>query len=135
MSKPKHILSAAVVVLNKENEILLLKSPKRDWEIPGGRVEKRESIRSGAIRETKEETGIDIEIIKYCGAYQNVQRSICSHLFLGKPIGGTFTTSEESLEIGYFPIEKALEMVKWSNYRDRILDCLNNEKHPFLIEF
>lgn len=87
-SPPKHIVSAATIVLNDEGEILLIKGPHRGWEMPGGQVEEGESIKEAAIRETKEESGIDVEIVKFCGIFQNVKRSICNTLFLAKPIGG-----------------------------------------------
>ncbi|WP_404451382.1 NUDIX domain-containing protein [Virgibacillus necropolis] len=135
MSVPKHIVSAATIVLNEQGELLLIKGPRRGWEMPGGQVEEGEALTDAAIRETKEETGIDIEIIKFCGIYQSVTRSICNTLFLGKPIGGNLTTSSESLEVDYFPLEEALEMVTWNNFRERITNCLEEEKHPFLVEF
>ncbi|HEU5139800.1 MAG TPA: NUDIX hydrolase [Bacillales bacterium] len=135
MNPPKHIVSAAVIVVNDENEILLIKGPRRGWEMPGGQVEEGESLRDAAVRETKEEAGIDIEVVKFCGIFQNVSGSICNTLFLGKPIGGQPTTSEESLETRYFPIEEALKIVTWKNFRQRIEYCLNEESQPFLIEF
>ncbi|MBU8733785.1 NUDIX hydrolase [Cytobacillus oceanisediminis] len=135
MLPPKHIVSAATIVLNEQKEILLIKGPRRGWEMPGGQVEEGESLKDAAIRETKEETGIDIEVLKFCGVYQNVSDSICNTLFLGKPIGGELTTSPESLEVGFFPVKKALEMVTWKNFRQRIEFCLNEKLHPFYIEF
>ncbi|WP_394186776.1 NUDIX hydrolase [Metabacillus halosaccharovorans] len=135
MPPPKHIVSAATIVINKEDKILLIKGPKRGWEMPGGQVEEGESLKDAAIRETKEETGIDIEVIKFCGVFQNVKNSICNTLFLAKPIGGVLTTSSESLEVGFYPIEKALEMVTWKNFTQRTEYCLDNELHPFYIEF
>lgn len=132
---PKHIVSAATIVLNSKNEILLIKGPKRGWEMPGGQVEEGESLTAAAIRETKEESGIDVEILKFCGIFQNVEKSICNTLFLAKPIGGTPTTSPESLEVGYFSIEEALEMVTVGNFRQRIEFCLDATKHPFFIDF
>ena len=103
--------------------------------MPGGQVEEGESIRDAAIRETKEESGIEVEIVRFCGIFQNVKKSICNTLFLAKPIGGELTTSSESLEVGFFPIEKALEMVTYSNFRERIERCLDESNQPFLIEF
>lgn len=134
MTPPKHIVSAATIVLNDQKEILLIKGPRRGWEIPGGQVELGESLKDAAIRETKEESGIDIEVIKFCGVFQNVDRSICNTLFLGKAIGGVPTTSAESLEVGFFPIKKALEMVTWKNFRKRIEYCLDDNVQPFYIE-
>ncbi len=135
MAPPKHIVSAAAIVFNKQGEILLIKGPRRGWEMPGGQVEEGESIRDAAIRETKEESGIDIEVIKFCGIFQNVDRSICNTLFLGKAIGGEPRTSSESLEVGFFPIQQALEMVTWKNFRKRIEYCLNDKAQPFYVEF
>ncbi|WP_442599985.1 NUDIX hydrolase [Neobacillus sp. D3-1R] len=132
---PKHIVSAATIVLNDQNEILLIKGPRRGWEMPGGQVEEGESLKDAAIRETKEETGIDIEIIHFCGIFQNVNRSICNTLFLAKPIGGQLTTSPESLEVEFYPIEQALEMVTYGNFRQRIEYCLDRSKQPFYIDF
>lgn len=55
---PKHIVSATAIVVNERNEILLIKEPKRGWEMPGGQVEEGESLKDAAIRETKEESRI-----------------------------------------------------------------------------
>ena len=131
----KHFVSAATIVLNDQKEILLIKGPMRGWEMPGGIVEEGESLKGAAIRETKEESGIDIEVLKFCGIFQNVNRSICNTLFLAKQIGGKFTTSSESLEVGFFPIKRALEMITIDNFRQRIEYCLDNRKQPFYVEF
>ena len=54
----------------------------RGWEMPGGQVEKGESLKDAVIREIKEETGVEIEVIKNCGVFQNVKECICDALFL-----------------------------------------------------
>ncbi|AMQ05271.1 NUDIX hydrolase [Sporosarcina psychrophila] len=131
----KHFVSAATIVLNDQKEILLIKGPKRGWEMPGGIVEEGESLKDAAIRETKEESGIDIEVLKFCGIFQNVDKSICNTLFIAKPIGGKLTTSPESLEVGFFPIEQVLEMVTFGNFGRRIEHCLDNSIQPFCVEF
>ena len=135
MAVPKHILSAAAIVINEKNEILLIKGPRRGWEMPGGQVEEGESLTDAVIRETKEESGIDIEVVKFCGIFQNLEGSICNTLFLGKPIGGELTTSPESLEVGFFPLEEGLRMVTWNNFRQRIEYCLDEKHHPFYVGF
>nr|WP_217365362.1 NUDIX hydrolase [Brevibacillus sp. HD1.4A] len=128
-------MSAAAIIVNDRNEVLLIKGPRRGWEMPGGKVEQGESIREAAIRETKEECGLDIEVTKFCGVFQNVSKSICNALFLARPIGGKLITTPECLESGFFPVEEALQKVTWSNFRQRISLCLQEEKHPFYVEF
>ncbi len=135
MNTPKHIVSAAAIVINEHNELLLIRGPQRGWEIPGGQVEEGESLSKAAIRETKEESGVEIEIVRFCGIFQNVSRSICNTLFLAKPVGGQLMATSESLESRFFPIEEALSKVQWQNFRERIEYCLKPEKQPFCIEF
>jgi 8-oxo-dGTP diphosphatase len=135
ISPPKHIVSAAAVVVNEKNEVLLIKGPRRGWEMPGGQVEEGESLKEAAIRETKEECGLDIEVIKFCGVFQNVSRSICNTLFLGRPVGGKLTRTPEALETGFFPIEEAVKMVTFLNFRERIEYSLDEKMQPFYIEF
>jgi len=60
---------------------LSLLGPKRGWEIPGRRVEEGEAVFSAVIRETNEETGIDIEIIKFCGVFQDTKNFVFSMLY------------------------------------------------------
>jgi len=135
ISNPKHSLSAGAVVLNDEGKILLIKGPRRGWEFPGGLIEIGETIHDGVIREVKEETGIDIEVIKFCGIYHNLKSNVCATCWLGKAIGGEMQTSSESLEVGFFTLEEALEMITWSNFKERILKILNEEEHPFYVAF
>ncbi|REJ10424.1 NUDIX hydrolase [Halobacillus trueperi] len=135
MTPPKHIVSAATIITNEEKEVLLIKGPKRGWEMPGGQVEEGESLKEAAIRETKEECGLDIEVTRFCGVFQNVDRSICNTLFLGKAVGGTLRTTEEALEVGFFPLEEARDMVTWGNFWERIELCLDESRQPFLVDF
>ena len=53
------------LVLNAQNEILFIYRNGR-WDLPKGKVEKKESIETGAIREVEEETGVkDLKISKF----------------------------------------------------------------------
>ncbi|WP_409253828.1 NUDIX hydrolase [Bacillus sp. SCS-153A] len=135
MEAPKHIVSAAAIVVNDNYEVLLIKGPRRGWEMPGVQVEEGESLKEAAIRETKEECGLHIEVTKFCGVFQNVNRSICNTLFLGRPVGGKLTNTTEALEVGFFPIEKVYEMVTYLNFKERIEYSLDETMQPFYIEF
>jgi 8-oxo-dGTP diphosphatase len=132
---PRHILTAAAVVLNLQNELLLVRSPRRGWEVPGGQVEQGECARDAAVREVFEETGIRIEVTEFCGVFQNVQRELCNLLFLGRFVGGTLTPSAESPELGWFDIQVALEKITHPTFRERIEMCLDRSRWPFFFEY
>ncbi|MBO3080297.1 NUDIX domain-containing protein [Mammaliicoccus sp. FSL K6-3158] len=131
---PKHIVSAACIVLNDEDKILLIKGPKRGWEMPGGQVELDEPLYDAAIREVKEESGADIEITRFCGFFQNTKSSIFNTLFLARYTGGTLQTSDESLEVGFFTYDEVMNMVTWKNFKERFEYCLNRTE-PFVVSF
>lgn len=62
---PKHVW----VICKYHNNWLLTRHKERGLEFPGGKVEVGETAEEAAIREVKEETGADIEAIRYIGQY------------------------------------------------------------------
>ena len=66
----KKIELAGAILLDKENRILLMHRNTKDlkqWELPGGKLEKNETPEQAVIRELKEELNIIVQIIKYIG--------------------------------------------------------------------
>jgi nucleoside triphosphatase len=64
--------TVGVLIFNQANELLLLKSHKwpGKYVIPGGHVELAERIEDAAIREAKEETGLDIHDLEFINFQQ-----------------------------------------------------------------
>jgi ADP-ribose pyrophosphatase YjhB (NUDIX family) len=122
--------SANVIVVNDDGEILLIRrSDNGNWAIPGGAMDLGESLPDAAVRETAEEAGIDIEVIGLVGIYtdprhvilytsNNEVRQEFSVVFVGRPIGGTLTTSDESTEVRWvhakeipsLPMDRSMRM-------------------------
>ena len=132
---PRHVVTAAAVVVNQQNELLLVRSPRRGWEMPGGQVEQGEPARAAAVREVYEETGLVIEITAFCGVFQNVERELCNLLFRGNCLGGTLTRSAESPELGWFPLPEALAKITHPTFKQRIEMCLDRSTWPFFVEY
>ena len=107
-------LSAAVIVGGEK--ILLIKRKydpgKGMWCAPGGFVNKKknESVEDCAIRETKEETNIDIEIVRrieIVKRYDNKKRREEEiHIFLAKPLSEEIITGDEVLDVRWFDLRE-----------------------------
>lgn len=120
-----HFVSVAGLVLNDNNEVLLVKSPLRGWEFPGGMVESGESLQSALKREVLEESGATIEIIGFTGVSKNIEKDIVNIDFTCRYIGGELTTSDESLEVRWFTQEAALEAVTNPLTEKRLMNMLS----------
>lgn len=122
--------SANVVVENDGGEILFIRRSDNDnWALPGGGMDLGESLPATAVRETAEETGIDVEITGLVGIYtdprhvilytsNNEVRQEFSVVFTARPVGGAPTPSEESTEVRWvaptdidrLPMDRSMRM-------------------------
>ncbi|SCL66951.1 NUDIX domain-containing protein [Micromonospora peucetia] len=109
--KPNSIVPAVTVfVLDAQDRVLLIRRTDNGlWAIPGGAQDFGEYIAETAVRETKEESGIDVEVTGIVGIYTDPkhvmaysdgevrqQFSIC---FRARYLGGDPTLSNESSEV------------------------------------
>ena len=71
---PTHFVSVAALVENGNGEILLINSPWRGWEYPGGLIEPGETFQEALKREVREEAGVEIEITGFVGICKNIEK-------------------------------------------------------------
>ena len=128
-----HFVSVAGLVSNDNGEILLIKSPRRGWEYPGGMVEPGETFQEALIREIKEEAGVDVEITGFIGLCKNIEKDVVNIDFSCKYIKGELATSNESSDVKWVQREKALDMVTFPLTRKRLENMLseNNKVNCF----
>ena len=105
------VASVNVVVTNAAGEVLLIRRSDNDnWALPGGAIDLGESMVQAAVRETREETGIDCEVTGLVGIYTDPKHVILytsngearqefSIVLTARAIGGEPTRSEESSEV------------------------------------
>ena len=113
--------SVNVVVTNDQGEILLIKRSDNDnWALPGGAIDLGESLTQAAVRETKEETGIECEVTGLVGIYTDPKHLIhytsndevrqeFSIVVTACSLGGRPTRSDESREVRWVRREDVLD--------------------------
>ncbi|WP_322751208.1 MULTISPECIES: NUDIX domain-containing protein [unclassified Frankia] len=104
--------SVTAVVTDEQGRILMVHKTDNDlWALPGGGMDLGESIADAAVRETKEETGIDIAVTGLIGVYTNPRHVLAyddgevrqqfSLCFTTRMLGGTLRTSSETKEVQF----------------------------------
>jgi ADP-ribose pyrophosphatase YjhB (NUDIX family) len=136
--------SVNVVVTSENDEILLIRRSDNDnWAIPGGAIDLGESMTHAAIRETREESGIDCEITGLVGIYTDPKHVILytsngearqefSIVLTGRPVGGEPTPSSESSEVRWVPASEIDSYAMDRSMRIRIGHYLEKQESPVL---
>ncbi len=117
-SLAKKPMGSDVLFLNDKNEILIVKPNYKDeWLLPGGTLEAGESPRAGAIRETKEEIGLDIQMdrmlcVDYCKTAQgdNLKFVFFGGILNEEQISQIKLQESELIEFKFVSLEDALKM-------------------------
>ena len=98
---------AFVVIFDEQRRVLLCHRRDFDaWNLPGGGVEEGESPWYAAIRETREEAGLAVEIVRLTGLYWKPKMSELVFNFEGRITSGVPSTSDEADAVGYFAVDE-----------------------------
>jgi len=133
--------SASVIVRNSRGDLLLLLRPDSGrWTIPTGGLKKGETLTECAVRECREETGLEIEIVGLVGVFSDPRHVIAyadgevrqpvNTCFTGRQIGGHLTTTGEASEITWVPPERLDEFDIHPSIRRRIIHGLADQRIP-----
>ena len=98
--------SAHVAVFKKQKILLVQRRDVPLWVLPGGRLEKNESFEQAARRETFEESGFKVKLLKLIATYTDPQKKGQKKLFSGQIIGGKTTLNPEAQNISFFAQNK-----------------------------
>ncbi|MEW6068400.1 MAG: NUDIX hydrolase [Nitrospirota bacterium] len=125
-NKHKNPLPTVDIIIKNNNGIILIKrkNPPEGWALPGGFVDYGETLEQAAIREAKEETGVDVELIRQFHAYSDPKRDMRHHtitiVFIAKA-KGIPVAGDDAKEIGIFNKDNMPERIAF-DHRDIIND-------------
>ncbi|WP_295610085.1 NUDIX hydrolase [uncultured Methanobrevibacter sp.] len=129
-------LTADIFIFDDDFNFILIKrrnDPFKDcWALPGGFVEYGETVETAAIREAKEETSIDVELIDLVNVYSEPDRDPRGHTITVAYIAkGNFNdrkAEDDACDIAIFSAEKIDEIKIAFDHKKIIKDCLKIAK-------
>jgi 8-oxo-dGTP diphosphatase len=125
---PRHIVCVTAFVTDQAGRLLLIESPRRGWEVPGGQVEQGEDLREALRREVEEESGIIIEAGPVVGLYSCLcEPTMLVVAFAATCVNGEPRASAESLRVEWVAREDALARVQHPPARMRLSDFLEGD--------
>ncbi|MFE5807012.1 NUDIX hydrolase [Streptomyces sp. NPDC056491] len=137
------VVAASAVITDGEGRILLQRRTDNDlWALPGGGTDPGDSLPGTAVREVKEETGLDVEITGLVGTYTDPrhiieysdgevrrQFNIC---FTARITGGELSLSDESTELRFVAPADLDALPMHPTQRLRLRHFLERRSAPYL---
>ena len=99
-------LAVGTIITDEERRVVLVKRAIEPgygkWVFPGGYVDRGEEVRAAAVREAREETGLDVRLDRLINIYSYSGRIPVVVVYAATMIGGCLGCDEEGLEARFF---------------------------------
>jgi ADP-ribose pyrophosphatase YjhB (NUDIX family) len=125
---PKIDTRAAIV---RDGKILLVQERNGTWAMPGGWVEPGLSVGENAVKEVKEEAGLDVTAQRILAILDRERHNpvvfpykICKVFVQCRVLGGSFGANIETLDSRYFSLEELPVLAQEKNTAQQIALCL-----------
>ncbi|MFD0074498.1 NUDIX domain-containing protein [Streptomyces sp. NPDC127166] len=137
------VVAASAVVTDDRGRILLQRRRDNDlWALPGGGMDMSDSLPGTAVREVKEETGLDVEITGLVGTYTDPRHVIAysdgevrrqfNVCFRARVVGGSLAISDESTELRFVDPSELAALPMHHTQRLRLAHFLEDRPTPYL---
>lgn len=106
---PRHRIGVALVALNEEKQVFMLRHvfrPQVPWGLPGGWMSRRESPERCILREIKEETGLAVELGPVVHVSRDPQMANITIFYMGRLWPGPLSLSAEILDAAWFDLNE-----------------------------
>jgi 8-oxo-dGTP diphosphatase len=129
---PPYPLTSCHVLVREGNRILLVQRARPPfqgyWSLPGGGLELGETVEQGAIREVREETGLEVELTRFLGFRNAIERDSDERVrwhytifyFDGQVVGGSLCPGDDAAGVKWV----SLPEVKQHQITDTVEACL-----------
>jgi ADP-ribose pyrophosphatase YjhB (NUDIX family) len=125
--------SAVIFDPTRQKVLLTRRTDNGRWCLPGGQMEAGESVLEACAREVREETGLQVRIVRLLGVYSNPHRlveyadgnryHVVALNFEAEAIAGDLTLSDETTEFGYFSPDEIAQMDVMDPHIERVADA------------
>jgi mutator protein MutT len=118
---------AACAIFHVDGRILLgrraIEPGYGKWVFPGGFVDRGETVEAAAIRETREEMSVEIEVADILNVYSYASRPVVIVVFAAEIVAGEPRAADECLEVRAFaPQEIPWGELAFTSTRDALRD-------------
>ena len=122
------------IIIEVKGGIVLIQrnNPPYGWAIPGGFVDYGETLEEAAVREAKEETNLDVELVSQLGAYSGPDRDPRQHtisfVFVARA-KGTPEPSDDASDAGVFDLASLPETMAF-DHKEILRDYFEQDSPP-----
>ena len=113
-----HIPCIGAVVFDEQGRLLLVKRAnppaQGKWSLPGGRLKSGETSEDGVVREVREETGLDVKVVREVGTIQRdapsgdtyvIRDFLCALTVSAMPVA-----DDDASDAGFFALTEVIEL-------------------------